>query len=236
MRKQLTMSALFAGAIALGYARFLDLKAVEVAQQRLIDEMEEELQTAHDMQMGLMPAEAPEIEGIDIAGRCIPANHVGGDFFQYFERDGKLSISLADVTGKAMEAAIPVVMFHGILKSQMELDEPMGTLFGRLTRTLHDSLDAHTFVCFVMGELHPTTFVFRLPNGGCPYPYHFQEESGEMIELQVDAYPLGVSPGTKYPVVETQLQTGDQVVFCSDGIAEAENVSGEQFGYERTSR
>ena len=73
--------------------------------------------TAHDLQMGLMPTKPPQIEGFDITGRCIPANHVGGDFFQYFQQDGKLSLCLADVTGHAMEAAVPVMMFSGVLNS-----------------------------------------------------------------------------------------------------------------------
>ena len=62
-------------------------------------ELEEELETAHEMQMRLMPKEEPEIEGIELSGRCLSANHVGGDFFQYFVRDGKPSVCLADVTG-----------------------------------------------------------------------------------------------------------------------------------------
>ena len=77
------------------------------AEQALMQDLEEELQTAHDLQQGLMPTESPQIEGFGIAGRCLPANHVGGDFFQYFPQNDKLSICLADVTGHAMEAAQP---------------------------------------------------------------------------------------------------------------------------------
>ena len=86
-----------------------------------------------------------------------------------------------------------------------------------------------------MGELDASTRAFRLSNGGCPYPYHFQAETGKIVELQVEAYPLGVRPNTEYQVLDTRLQPGDCVIFCSDGIIEAENASGEQLGYERTS-
>ena len=97
-------------------------RKLEDAQAQLISELEDELQTAHELQMGLMPGEGPQVEGFDIAGRCVPANHVGGDFFQYFHlsRD-RLAITTTDVTGHAMEAAIPVVMFDGILESQIKL-------------------------------------------------------------------------------------------------------------------
>ena len=212
------------------------LQTVRVVQRdrRLREEAEAELQSAHEMQMGLMPKGSPEVEGFDIAGRCIPANHVGGDFFQYFEQDGKLSLTLADVTGHAMEAAIPVVMFDGILDSQLELSGSIENLFGRLNRASYRKLDRDTFVCFTMGELDPVTGTFHLSNGGCPYPYHFRASTGEIVELQVNAYPLGVRPDTVYPVLETQLMPGDRVVFCSDGIIEAENTDGDLLGFEQT--
>ena len=204
------------------------------AREALLAEAERELQTAHEMQMALMPRESPQIEGLDIAGRCIPATDVGGDFFQYFEQDDKLTLCLADVTGHAMEAAIPVVMFSGILDSQMEQGGDVEAIVNRLNRASCRNLDDRTFVCFTMGELGLKTGTLRLSNGGCPYPYHFLTDTEAVGELEVDAYPLGVRSDTDYEVVETHLKPGDRVVFCSDGIAEAENMDGEQFGYEQT--
>lgn len=204
-------------------------------QAQLIGELEEELQTAHEMQMRLMPTESPKIEGIDISGRCVPATHVGGDFFQYFSLSrNQLAVALADVTGHAMEAAIPVVMFSGILKTEMRFEESIEQLFANLNQTLFDTLDRRTFVCFTMGELDLENLTFRLSNGGCPYPYHFRAATGELVELQADAYPLGIRAGAEYRAVEVRLQPGDRVVFCSDGIIEADNALGEQFGFEST--
>jgi serine phosphatase RsbU (regulator of sigma subunit) len=220
--------------ITLGYSRFLDFQRVDEAQKKLIDELEEELQTAHDLQMDLMPTAPPSIEGLDIAGRCLPANHVGGDLFQYFQQDGKLAISLADVTGHAMEAAIPVVMFNGILDTQMEAGDALQDLFTKLNRSLHRNLDSRTFVCFAMGELDTASYAFKLSNGGCPYPFHYRANSSEITELQVDAYPLGVRPDTSYQTTEVQLQSGDFIIFCSDGIIEAGNGEGDIYGFEQT--
>ena len=210
-------------------------RAQRRAEQALMRELEEELQTAHNMQMGLMPAESPKIQGFDIVGRCLPANHVGGDFFQYFPiSDNRLAISLADVTGKAMEAAVPVLMFSGILDTQMEIGGSLEDLFSKLNRSLHRNLDSRTFICFTMGELDIETRQFRLSNSGCPYAYHYIAAMGEIAELEVDAYPLGVRAEVTYPVVEVQLQPGDRIVLCSDGIIEAENSGGEMFGFEQT--
>ncbi|MBT7914652.1 PP2C family protein-serine/threonine phosphatase [Candidatus Bathyarchaeota archaeon] len=212
------------------------LSAENLEQERTLrEEAEKELQTAHDMQMGLMPSESPRIQGFDISGRCIPASQVGGDFFQYFPiSDNRLAISLADVTGHAMEAAVPVMMFSGVLESEIKHGESLVDLFSSLNETLHKTLDKRTFVCFAMGELDTAKKKFRLSNGGCPYPYHFKAASSEIVELQVDGYPLGVRAESSYPVIEAQLDPGDRIVFCSDGIIEAENQSGELFGFERT--
>ncbi|MBI2502733.1 MAG: SpoIIE family protein phosphatase [Candidatus Latescibacteria bacterium] len=200
----------------------------------LFAEMAEELQTAHTLQMGLMPREAPQLPGFDLAGRCIPANHVGGDLFQYFQQGGKLSIALADVTGHAMEAAIPMVMFSGVLKSQLENSGPIEELFGRLNRSLHNAAGSRTFVCFAFGTIDTRTSTLCLSSAAFPYPYHFSVSTGEIVELQIDAYPLGVRPDTRYAAIERQLGPGDYLVFCSDGIIEATDVAGAQFGYERT--
>jgi len=226
--------ALFGLVVVAGYG-LSKRRAQRRAEKALMQELEEELQTAHDLQMGLMPAESPRIEGLDIAGRCLPANHVGGDFFQYFSQNGGLSLCMADVTGHAMEAAIPVVMFNGILESQMELGGTLEELFARLNRSLYRTrIDNRTFICFTMGELDISTRMLRLSNGGCPYPLHYHATTGQVTELQVDAYPLGVRADTVYSTIEVQLESGDDIIFCSDGIAEAANVQEAIFGFERT--
>ena len=203
-------------------------------QEQLNRELEEELQTAHELQMGLMPSGSPQIPSFDLAGRCLPANHVGGDFFQYFEKDGRLALCMADVTGHAMDAAVPVMMFSGVLETEMRLANPLNELFEHLNQTLHSKLDSRTYVCFTMGEFDLSLRTLHLSNSGCPYPYHFRKATATVTELQIDAYPLGVRADTVYSTIEVQLEPGDRIIFCSDGIAEAANGQEEIFGFERT--
>jgi serine phosphatase RsbU (regulator of sigma subunit) len=233
-----------AEAVSLGYLRFLDLKNRDQAQQQLISEMERELQTAHEMQMALMPKEAPALPGLEVSGHCRPAKHVGGDFFQYFPlARHRLAIGMADVTGHAMEAAIPVVMFSGILKSETRHGNPLEQLFANLNieqlfanlnQTLCETLGRRTFVCFTLGEVDLNHGIFRHSNSGCPYPLHFRADRGEITELAVDAYPLGIQTTSIYPIVETRVDTGDYIIFCSDGIIEACDPQDQLFGFERT--
>ena len=212
-----------------------DLQEVNgiVREQNLL--LEEELQKAHTMQMQLMPTSHPRIAGFDIAGICRPATHVGGDFFQYFTLpDGRLVLAMADVTGHGMEAAIPTVLFSGILDNQIEYDSSPEILFPRLNRSLYRTLDRRTFVCFTMGELQLKTRRIRVTNGGCPYPYYYSATTGQVDELRLDAFPLGLRAESEYGVVEIELAPGDRIVLCSDGIIEAQQEEGEIFGFERT--
>ena len=202
-------------------------------EHRRQEALEKELETAHQMQMALMPRSSPRIEGLSIAGRCTPASEVGGDYFQYFLRYGKLVFCVADATGHAMQAAIPVVMFSGILASQMELDSPEEELFGRLNRSLHHVLERRRYVCFVLGALDLSTRTLRLINSGCPYPFHLCAASGRVEEVRIDAYPLGINLDSAYKARDIQLGAGDLLVLCSDGLVEARSAAGEMFGFER---
>ena len=198
--------------------------------------MEQELQTAHELHMGLMPDGPPQLEGVDLAGRCIPAEQVGGDFFQYFQRpQGGLSLALADVTGHAMAAAVPAVLCEGMLHSQVETDCSLEDLFAGLNHSLHRVLGKRTFVCLAMAQYDSANRQMRLANAGNPRPYHYRAMDREVVELEMDTvYPLGVRPGSSYEALELPLEPGDRVIFCSDGIMEATNSHGELFGFNNT--
>ena len=194
---------------------------------------EQELQTARTLQMGLMPTTPPTLAGFELAGRCLPASEVGGDFFQYFEQDGKLSLCMADVTGHAMEAAVPVMMFSGVLETEMQYGHSVERLLTQLNQLLHRKLDRRTFICFAIGEVHLETRSLRLANVGCPPLYHYRQATGRVVELEGGGYPLGVQPEGVYAATEIALGPGDRIVFCSDGLVEAANVQEEIFGFDQ---
>ena len=212
-----------------------ELSRKNLEQERALRrEMEKELETAHRMQMALMPERNPEIPGLEIAGRCLPATHVGGDFFQYFVHpDGQVSICLSDVAGHAMEAAIPMVMFSGILETEIGRSAGLESLYRQLNVTLHRILDARVFVCVLMGRIDVDRRVLRLANSGCPYPFLYSQRDGSIREIELDAYPLGVSPRATFPTTEVELASGDRIVFCSDGIIEAQDSDEEMFGFDQ---
>ena len=162
-----------------------------------------------------------------------------GDAFTFYEVDdgavdNALTISLADVTGHAMEAAIPAVMFSGILDNQMEQAEPLEELFQSLNRSLCRSLGEHTYVCLSMLDIDPASRRMGVANCGCPYPLLYRQATGQIEEIQVEAYPLGIRPDTEYVAKEVALEPGDYVVLHSDGFSEATNAEGQLSGFDRT--
>jgi serine phosphatase RsbU (regulator of sigma subunit) len=196
--------------------------------------LEEELQTAHDMQMRLMPQKNPQVAGFEIVGRCRPATEVGGDFYQYFElAEDRHAIVLADVTGHGMKAAVPTMVFSGLLDNQIEYTPKPDVLMGRLNNSLHRVLERRTFICFSMGELDPVSRRLKFANGGCPYPYIYRAAANTVEEVSLVAFPLGLRAGSTYATVEVDLDENDLVIFCSDGLIEAANGDGELFGFER---
>ena len=199
--------------------------------------LEQELQTAHEMQMRLMPQRNPDIEGYEVVGKCRPATEVGGDFFQYFSVDQKKWVfALADVTGHGMQAAVPTMVFSGLLDTEISYSAKPETLMPKLNSRLCRVLEPRTFVCLSLGELDTQENKMRISNGGCPYPYFYNASSQSVDELNLSAFPLGVRDSSTYEVLEVPLESGDVVVFCSDGIIEATGNGDELFGFERVER
>ena len=191
----------------------------------------QELQNAREMQMSLLPEDAPPIEGMEIAGRSIPANTVGGDFFDYLSlADGKVGIAIADVSGKGLRAAMNAVLTAGILHDAVTIEESCGSILSRLNAHLCPLMERQMFTAFSFAILDQD--VIQWSNAGQPIP--LIKRSNGVSEATGDGeLPLGMMPNVKYPDCELGLQTGDIVIFYSDGIIEAENETEEMYGTER---
>ncbi len=210
--------------LALGN-RISTLRRAKEAQDR-------ELDTARRLQLELLPDRAPSVEGLDIAGRCHPAGDVGGDMYRYFESPNGIAVGMADVTGHSMEAAIPAVMFTGLLDSQMQTNPQLPRLFANLNDSLFRALEKRRFVCFVMIRITDSNRL-QLITCGCPFPLLVRAD-GNITELGNELYPLGVKASVTYDLVEISIEPGNCLVLYSDGISEALNKSGEFFGEKRT--
>lgn len=200
------------------------------------DRLEQELKSAHEMQMGLMPKSDPQVEGFDISGICVPANEVGGDFFDYVWLDQKkkrLGIALADVSGKAMKAAITAVMTSGMIYREAGNNESPKTILRKINRPMYAKLDSGMFTALSLAVIETTKNLLRFSNAGQAYP--MLKRGKEVIPLEVKGarLPLGVKEDVAYNEMTVRLRKGDTVVFYTDGIPEAMNHEKEFYGFDR---
>ena len=218
--------------VTTGYA-FQKHKRWRMAQTQLIDELETELQEAHDMQMGLLPRDPVREKGFEVVGRCLPANHVGGDYFTYFWLDDDrkiLGFGAADVSGKAMQGAVRAMQLSGMLHYEVRAAQTPIDVLRNLNVVLQEQFDAASFVTCCLGTLDLETGEIVLANSGHPYPYRVSV-GGDLQMIELMSVPLGM---TLPPEVDTEprearafLDFGDMLVLYSDGVTDMQNAAGE---------
>ncbi|TFG95251.1 MAG: hypothetical protein E4H13_13665, partial [Calditrichales bacterium] len=194
--------------------------------------MKTELQTARKTQMSIMPGESPQLSGFDIAGICIPANEVGGDFFDYFWMDDQkqnLGIAVGDVSGKAMKAAMIAVLTDGMLCSLTQDAISTDQIMSKLNRPLYTKLEKNMFTALLLASLETKTRTFRFTNAGINEP--LLKSAGKVNPLASSGprHPLGAQSEIKYKENLIQLKPGDTLVIYSDGVVETRNSRKESY-------
>ncbi|MFH0991491.1 MAG: SpoIIE family protein phosphatase [bacterium] len=203
-----------------------------IEKQRL----QEELKTAHDMQMGLMPTHDPVVPGYDISGVCRPAYEVGGDYFDYLwlnDEKTKIGIAIADVSGKAMKAAITAVMTSGMVYREISGQDSPRTILMHINRPLYLKTDRRMFTAMSFGviDIHENTLSYS--NAGQISPLLRRGSEIQSIKVEGPRLPLGVQEIVEYGETTVKLVSGDVIVFLTDGIVEAKNEKREFWGFER---
>ncbi len=196
--------------------------------------LERELQMAHDMQMGLLPTNRIRGERFEIAGACVPANHVGGDYFTYFwldEEERYLGFGAADVSGKAMEAAVRAMQLSGMFRYEFRQGRPPVEVLQGLDEVLKAELPLTSFITCGLGTLDVQAGCVRLANAAHPFPYHYSAATERLEALEMPSLPLGIQlpPGASgsFAQVETEMDPGDLLVLYSDGVTDMQNEAGE---------
>lgn len=199
--------------------------------------MAQEIQTAQSMQMGLLP-EPLDISELDLAGRCLAANRVGGDYYNYLWMDNeerKLAIVIADVAGHDMSAAIPAVMFSGMLEFAVKEGAP-GAMLTALNQSLCQQPKRTPFITCCIAIIDLDGKQMQWSKAGHPEIYHYHRSTDTVNELTAENYPLGVSQKSDYTDEMLDLHEGDLLIFYTDGLPEAVNPSGRVYGYNRLER
>ena len=247
VRKQpwfLALCAIFVVALAVssGYALHRH-RLWREAQARLIEELDSELRIAHDMQMGLLPKAPLRGDRFEIAGRCEPANHVGGDYYSYFWLDEEaqvLGFGAADVSGKAMPAAVRAMQLSGIFRYEFQAGRPLPEVLLGLDHVLREHLEPTSFVTGCLGTLDVREGRVQLGNAAHPFPYHYSAKSGTLRALEMPSMPLGITlpagvSGT-YAYEAFAVAPGDLLVLYSDGVTDLLDANETFYEEERLER
>src|ERR671913_377709 len=206
-------------------------KQQQEAQER--ERIEQELRIARLIQQTLLPKSLPELPGYDVAAYYQPAREVGGDFYDFLElEDGRLGLVVGDATGHGVPAALMMANTQSVLRAvaQRGGSEP-GHILAEVNEVLLAYIPPSMFVTCFYAILDPRSGTLRYANAGHDLPYLWHGCDCE--ELRARGMPLGLMPGMSYEEKEMVLDTGEGVLFYSDGLVEAHNPEGEMFGFPR---
>jgi hypothetical protein len=187
-----------------------------------------ELEAAREIQQRLVPISIPAVAGCHVEAAYLPAQEVGGDFYQILPRpDGSVVIAVGDVSGKGLKAAMTGVLAIGVLRTLAFEGLGPASILMRLNSELVRASDGGFVTCFC-GVLDPNGNL-RFANAGHLAPFC----NGREIEIS-GALPLGIVSNTEYEESTLALDPGDHLTLLSDGVVEAQSATGELFGFERT--
>jgi sigma-B regulation protein RsbU (phosphoserine phosphatase) len=194
--------------------------------------MDREMKIAREIQLQLMPEEVPTIEPLDIAVTFRPVAHLGGDLYDFIRfDDGRLAFVVGDVTGKGAPAALYAALSSGIIRTRATRKYPPGQMLELVNKTLYSRPIESQYCALMYAIYDPQTRRIVLSNSGLPYPLLIRKGAPRYLELA--GVPVGLFPDSQYQELDLALESGDVLVFYSDGLVEARDAANEDFGLKR---
>jgi sigma-B regulation protein RsbU (phosphoserine phosphatase) len=226
--RELVRAAAQQAAVALDYTRLIGRVADQEAMKR-------ELDIARDVQAGLLPQKRPAIAGLDYDGTCRMAREVGGDYFDFLDLgSGRLGIALGDISGKGVSAALLMASLQALLRSRarQSADEPAG-LVTQINESLVESTDSSKFATFFYGVYDSPARTLTYVNAGHNPPFLLRAGTTVVSRLRPTGMALGFDQRAVYGAATEALAPGDLLLAYTDGLTEAINEAGEEFGDAR---
>jgi phosphoserine phosphatase RsbU/P len=206
-------------------APLLDLQALEKRR-------EEELEDARAIQNVMLPAESLHAGVVTISHEFQPMSAVGGDFLDYFQLpDGNFGLYLGDVSGKGLPAALYAALTVGTLRGVHKTGMPPNEVLALLNRRLVLRGIPKRYAAIQYAVFDPRTRVMSIASAGMAGPFHLSASGCRLAKLS--GLPPGLFSAASYESLTIQLKPGDSVFFCTDGLTDASDTRGEQFGIER---
>lgn len=213
---------------ALDRARLVD----EIHRRR---ELDASLNVAREVQRRFMPSQMPEIANYEVATWWFPNEAVGGDYCDVVPmRDGQVAICIADVSGHGLGPSLLMASVRAALRTLLLEPRPAPDIMKGIAKSLSSDFQHGMFVTMVLGLLDSTRHVLRFANAGHAPALHYAAATGEFRHLDSTGLPLGVLDDSDVPLgPPIELAPGDLIVLGTDGIVEAMDQRGKQFGVDR---
>jgi uncharacterized protein YndB with AHSA1/START domain len=212
------------------YAKLFGLETPDYLQLR---KQAQEYKEAREIQQGLMPKEIPQLPGLEISGSWRPARIVGGDYFDVFKfSETRLGLCIADVSGKGMPAALLMANLQAVVKALASENTSPGELVEKVNRVMWRNTTEAKFITLFYGLLDVDGKTLRYANAGHNAPI-LTRKDGAQVPLEEGGLALALFQERSYEEGEIELRPGDRLVMFTDGVSEAVNGKGEEFGEER---
>ena len=222
------------GLLVLGFIMFSSIYSVRRLNAVRAEKefMNRELGIANRIQQAMLPTEKVENGSIDIAGSLVPAKLVGGDFYDYFIRDGKLFFNIGDVCGKGIPAALVMSMTQAVFRTVASKEDDPAHIVHDMNAIACRGNATGMFATLFVGVLDIASGRLTYSNAGHDRPYIVSGEAVRSLQAKSNL-PIGVMEDTAYQTQETQIVAGDMVMLYTDGLTEAMNAEQALFGQQR---
>ncbi len=200
--------------------------------------MDHDLQIARDIQRILLPSSSPSIAGFEVAGLNIPAKQVSGDYFDYIRIDEhRWGIAIADVSGKGVPASLIMAMCRSVLRSQAPGSDSPAAVLRRVNRQLYPDIKEDMFISMALLTLDQRDGTMLMARAGHDAPVLFTAATEALSRVKPPGMALGIDSGDVFDRVlrdfPIDLAAGDCLVLYTDGVTEALDTEGGEFGPER---
>ncbi len=223
---------------------FANNASIAIENARLVqqslerEKYEQEIKIAHQAQMKLLPRSMPQLDTLEIDAVCIPANEVGGDYYDFFKiSEQELAVVIGDVSGKGAEAAFYMAEAKGILESLSSIYSSPKELLLQANKIFYETFDPKTFFSAIYGVFNVAERTLRFCRAGhCPL-IHCPNDRDKILLIEPPGLGLGLDSGDKFAATLTEqslpLESGDILFFYTDGLVEARNTQHMEFGEQR---
>lgn len=210
----------------------------EAAEKRHLDK---DLQVAHEIQRILLPNKAPEVSGFDISGVNVPAKHVSGDYFDYFLVDSShCGVAIADVSGKGVPASLIMATCRSVLRSKAPGEISAAAVLRKVNAQLFPDIKEDMFISMAYAVLEKDSPNVVLCRAGHDAPLLYRAADQSVTQINPPGMVVGIDSGGVFDRMlrdfTIEMQAGDCLIFYTDGVTEALNAEGDEFGLDQTIR